>query len=164
MIAVRLPGPRTREQRTAAATIVVAALAGCSGRAAPTTCDGDLRGVYADIDAGGARWMLLDHGATLEAYPLFDDAVRDGELTGAPRVLDLTRTGGPGGAQLGGTLSRRYEQAGAMCRTSAPAHVVGCTADGLALVHATPTPPLEFLPCRPGRPLPSRRSRWVRRP
>lgn len=83
---------------------VVLVLAACSRRAEIASCDDDLRGVYV---ADGERWMVLDNGATLEAYPLFPDGARPSELdvtpsehTGAgalaalevaPRVIDLSR-------------------------------------------------------------------------
>jgi hypothetical protein len=56
--------------------VVLLAIAACSRRAEIATCDDDLRGLYV-VDstdgAGGERWMVLDNGATLEAYPLFHD-------------------------------------------------------------------------------------------
>ena len=49
---------------------VVLVIAACSRRDPIASCDEDLRGVYAD---GDERWMVLDNGETLEAYPLFPD-------------------------------------------------------------------------------------------
>jgi len=50
----------------------VLAVMACSRREPITSCDDDLRGVYA---AGDERWMLLDRGDVLEAYPLFPDGM-----------------------------------------------------------------------------------------
>jgi hypothetical protein len=72
----------------------VLAIAACR-RDPIASCDDDLRGVYL---AASERWMVLDHGATLEAYPLFPDvpggATGDAVLEVAPRVIDFER--GPG--------------------------------------------------------------------
>jgi hypothetical protein len=88
---------------------VVLVLAACSRRAEIASCDDDLRGVYV---ADGERWMVLDSGATLEAYPLFPDGGPPGErvvtppgrtsagapaaLEIAPRVIDLARAAAGG--------------------------------------------------------------------
>jgi hypothetical protein len=90
------------------------ALAAC-GRGAPIeTCNDSLHGVYA---SGDERWMVLDRGATLEAYPLFPDvagsdaagpgetgpgaagpgAAGPGALVVAPRAIELER--GPAGVE-----------------------------------------------------------------
>jgi hypothetical protein len=102
-----------RGLRHGAAVTCAIAAAACRPRAPIATCDDNLRGVYV---AERNRWMVLDEGATLEAYPLFPDVVRDepataGEGDGrpggvlaptaaaralevAPRVIDLTRRSG----------------------------------------------------------------------
>ena len=50
----------------------------------PKTCD-DLTGMWSD--PSGRSWMVLDHGAAIEAFPIFDDAID----SAAPRVIDLHR-------------------------------------------------------------------------
>jgi hypothetical protein len=82
---------------------LVLVIAACSRRDPIATCDDDLRGVYTD---GDERWMLIDHGATLEAYPLFPDGVAPdpngpngstpAEIVVAPRVVDFFRRARPG--------------------------------------------------------------------
>jgi hypothetical protein len=103
----------------------VLAFAACSRGAPIVSCDDDLRGVYV---AGDERWMVLDNGATLEAYPLFPDGAapaaerslpiggapgigvtasgaRDAsgptELVVAPRVIDFERDRVGAGSQHG---------------------------------------------------------------
>ena len=53
------------------------AVAACDRKPAVTTCDDDLHGVWVS-EAHGQRWMMLDNGPTLEAYPLFDDHILGG--------------------------------------------------------------------------------------
>lgn len=98
-------------------------LAACE-RHSVTSCSDDLHGVYAT--PAGERWMLLDEGKVLEAYPMFDDATG----SAAPRLVDLTR-----GAKLDGAMSRRFGDA---CIGKAPFHVTACTGDGLDVVYGAP--------------------------
>lgn len=143
-----------------AAVLVIAA---CSRRAELASCADDLRGVYV---ADGERWMMLDSGATLEAYPLFPDGGPPGDLVVAPRVIDLARPTGSGtGAQPGapaGTLRRRYMRRAERCDAQLPVHVTRCAGDTLELVLADPSPPLGFSPCTWPGPGPSRVARWRR--
>jgi hypothetical protein len=156
----------------------------CDRRAPIASCDDDLRGVYRADDAGGERWMVLDHRATLEAYPLFPDTAASPEpeiappiapeiaprlaLEIAPRVIDLARpSGGAAGgsaasAQLDGTVRRRYLQRAARCDAQAPVRVTRCADDTLELVLTDPQPPLGFAPCTWPRAAASRVERWRR--
>ena len=142
---------------------VVLAMAACSRRAELTSCDDDLRGVYV---AGGERWMVLDTGATLEAYPLFPDAPVSGDLVIAPRVIDLARDADPraaaGSRAPAGTLRRRYMRRAERCDAQLPVHVTSCAGDTLEIVLADPSPPLGFSPCTWPGPAPSRVVRWRR--
>jgi hypothetical protein len=138
--------------RLVGALIVV--LAGC-GRAPLETCGDDLRGVYA---SGGERWMVLDDGATLEAYPLFADGGSDPTLEIAPRVIELARTT----ASIAGTLRRRYMKQAARCDARAAVHVTRCAGNTLELVLTDPAPPISFTPCTYPRPAASRVERWQR--
>jgi hypothetical protein len=111
---------------------LVLAIAACSRRDPIASCDDDLRGVYA---AGHERWMVLDNGATLEAYPLFPDGAGPGpegalpaDIVVAPRVIDFQRVpmskppppagspGSPGSLKSPGSLAaglpRPLEQTG----------------------------------------------------
>lgn len=135
-----------------AAVLVTAVMASACDRRPPvTSCDDDLHGVW--VSDTGARWALLDRGATLEAYALFDDAVEDA----APRVIDLTRT-----QKLAGEVSRRYAHGGDACVAKAPIRIAKCKASGLQVVVADPQPPLSYAPCAWGRPAPSRLEHWRR--
>jgi hypothetical protein len=150
---------RGRPRRVGAVLVgpgVALAIAAC-GRAPIATCRDDLRGVYA---SGAERWMVLDDGATLEAYPLFPDGGGDPKLEIAPRVIELART--PGDAGLAGTLRRRYLQQAARCDAAVPVHVTRCAGDLLELVLADPAPPTQLAPCRWPRPGASRVARWQR--
>ncbi|HMG52146.1 MAG TPA: hypothetical protein VK601_01665 [Kofleriaceae bacterium] len=140
---------------------VVAISSACRGRAAIGSCDDDLRGVYAD---GAARWMVLDQGATLEAYPLFPDGDGPPELVTAPRRIELARAASPapGAAAITGSLRRRYMQRADSCDARVPVAITRCAGDGLELVLADPAPPLGFAPCRWPGPGPSRVARWRR--
>jgi len=164
---------------------VVLAVVACSRRAPLASCEDDLGGVYL---ADAERWMLLDHGETLEAYPLFPDgaaaapegappAGRDRVIV-APRAIDLTRgaaaSAGPSAGEvppagppatsppLAGTLRRRYMQRALACEAHVPVHVTRCAGDTLELVLANPSPPLAYAPCTWSRPGPSRVVRWRR--
>ena len=98
--------------------------------------------------------MILDNARTLEAYPLFDDAV-DG---GAPRVLDLTR-----GKELAGTMSRRFTRGGDDCVARAAVAVTACRDNALQLVLSEPVAPLTFAPCTwSDRTASSQVERWLR--
>jgi len=134
--------------------VVVLAIAAC-GRARALRCDDDLRGVWA---APAGRWMMLDNRATLEAYPMAPDAAIGSDVTGAPRVLDLSRT--PSG--LAGELHRRDSHGAATCEARSPVHITACTDDTLEVVLADPPAPLQLAPCRWPAPEPARVERWRR--
>ena len=84
------------------AVVTLVLCTACSTSAPLASCDDDLRGAWRD-EASGARWMILDRGASLEVYPLFSDAVP----AGAPRVIDLARSGGRGRSLRGRRRDRR---------------------------------------------------------
>ncbi|MEO7734319.1 MAG: hypothetical protein ABIY55_25400 [Kofleriaceae bacterium] len=149
----RLVGPPVAAGGVAALVIMLAAC----GRAPIATCGDDLRGVYA---SGAERWMVLDDGATIEAYPLFADGGGDPTLEVAPRVIELART--PGAPAIAGTLRRRYMQQAARCDARVPVHVTRCAGTTLELVFADPSPPTSFAPCTWPRPAASRVARWQR--
>jgi hypothetical protein len=134
----------------------VLATAACSRRAPIGSCDDNLRGVYA---AGAERWMVLDNGDTLEAYPLFPDVDGPPELEVGPRRIDLTRAPA---ATLAGTVHRRYMRRAEICEAQVPVHVTRCAGDALELVHADPAPPIGFSPCQWPGTNPSRVVRWQR--
>jgi hypothetical protein len=140
---------------------LVLAITACSAREPLASCADDLRGVYRD---GDQRWMVLDHGAALEAYPVFPDGSpaggRPDEPIAAPRVIDLAR--GAAAGALAGTLHRRYELGAQACDAGVPVHVTSCAGDTLTLVLADPSAPLGFSPCTWPRPEPSRVVRWRR--
>lgn len=139
--------------RAALASVLVA---GCSPRPHVGSCADDLTGAYEG--AAGQRWMVLDHGATLEAYPVFDDALRLDDVLAAPRVIDLQRA--PGG--LTGIATRRFARRADACETHAGVQVTACSAAGLDVTLADPPPPAALAPCTPGVALPARRERWRR--
>jgi hypothetical protein len=130
------------------ALLVAAALLGCDRRAAVSSCDDDLHGVW--IADGGARWSLIDHGKTLEAYPLFDDGL-------PPRLIDLERRD-----KLAGEVKRRYMQRGDECISKAPIRIAKCKDNTLQVVVADPQPPIGFAPCAWGQPAASRVEQWRR--
>jgi hypothetical protein len=141
---------------------LVLAVAACSHRVELASCDDALGGVYV---ADGERWMVLDSGATLEAYPLFPDGGPPGELVVAPRVIDLARRAAPGSGVRGtpaGTLRRRYMRRAERCDAQLPVRITRCAGDTLELVLADPSPPLGFSPCTWPGPAPSRVVRWRR--
>ena len=134
---------------------ILFAIAACSKHAPVATCSDDLHGVWRD--GAGARWMVLDNDATLEAYPLFPDSV-GGDVVGAPRVIDLTRAG----ERLDGTVHRRFEHRADRCDARAPIHVTACKDDALEVVIADPAAPIDVAPCRWPVAPPSRVERWHR--
>jgi hypothetical protein len=138
--------------RLGLAAAVISLHGACARRAPVTSCDDDLHGVW--IGGGGARWMMLDNSATLEAYPMFDDSVPGG----APRVIDLRR-----GEKLQGNVKRRFMAGPTVCEATAPIRIAKCKADGLQIVVADPQPPLALAPeCRWPSPAPSRVEHWRR--
>jgi hypothetical protein len=129
-------------------------LAAC-GRPAITSCDDDLGGIYS---FEGARWIVVDHGSTLEAFPMFPDvpAVPDTEV--APRVIDLERTT----AGVAGLVKRRYMRGSKACTSRVPARVTACRTESIDMVLADPVPPLAVDPCAFPRHDVNRRERWLR--
>jgi hypothetical protein len=102
--------------------------------------------------------MFLDHGETVEAFPMFPDSAGGGDLVGAPRVIDLTRT--PVG--LDGEIRRRFELRGAACDARAPVHIGAC-GDALEVTMAELPSPVEMMPCRWGVAPEPRTERWPQR-
>jgi hypothetical protein len=140
------------------------AIAACHRRAPLASCDDDLRGVYS---AGpDERWMILDSGDKLEAYPLFPDVEGPPDLEIHPRRIDLSRDSALSTASasttLVGTVHRRYLRRAEICEAQVPVHVTRCGGDTLELVLTDPAPPLGFSPCTWPGPAPSRLVRWQR--
>jgi len=96
---------------------------------------------------------MLDHDATLEAYPMFDD----GSADGAPRAIDLTRT-----EKLEGQIKRRFMRGADLCDAHAPIRIVKCKANALEVVLADVPAPLAYAPCEWPRSAPSRVEWWRR--
>jgi hypothetical protein len=117
--------------------IAVAVIAGCDRRAPIATCKQNLSGTYL---ADGKRWMLEDHGDTLEAWPLFPDIPANGELEIAPRVIDFVRND----EGVSGNVRRRYMRGREQCNAKIPARITVCADDALDVVLADPVPPLQF--------------------
>jgi hypothetical protein len=141
---------------TRAAVLAGMLATACQQRAPLASCDDNLRGVYV---AGSERWMILDSGDRLEAYPLFPDVDGPRELEIHPRRIDLTRATDP---TLAGTVHRRYLRRADICEAQAPVHLTRCAGDTLELVLTDPAPPLGFSPCQWPGPAPSRLVRWQR--
>ena len=141
--------------------LVVVLTAACSSSSpAITSCDDRLAGVW--LGERDVPWMVLDHGATLEVYPLFDDGHPAGTpvaVETAPRGIDLARESG----SLRGVVKRRYMNDAASCDARATATVTRCEGAELELVLADPQPPLSYAPCAWGPPDVARRVRWRRR-
>jgi hypothetical protein len=144
--------------------VAVFVLAACHRRAPLASCRDNLRGVYTTGPDGAERWMILDSGDALEAYPLFPDVAGPRELEIAPRRIDLARSpsASAGPATLAGTVHRRYMRRADQCDAKASVHVTRCTGDTLELVVTDPAPPLDFSPCQWPGPAPSRLVRWQR--
>ncbi|HEX3473393.1 MAG TPA: hypothetical protein VHT91_00050 [Kofleriaceae bacterium] len=155
----------TRRRSTPCAAVLAGLLAAACHRRPPlASCDDDLRGVYVAGSDGSERWMILDNGARLEAYPLFPDVDGPRELEIHPRRIDLTRTPAApaAAATLAGTVHRIYLRRADICEAQVPVHVSRCAGDTLELVLTDPAPPLGFAPCTWPGPAPSRRVRWHR--
>jgi hypothetical protein len=102
--------------------------------------------------------MFLDHGKTVEAFPVFADGAGSGDLLGAPRVIDLTRTA----TGLEGVVHRRFEQRGEVCDARGSLLIGGC-GDALDVTMAELPSPIEMKPCRWGAAPVPRTERWPRR-
>ena len=137
-----------------ALALACAAPVACDRRPAVTSCDDNLDGVW--VTPAHAHWMMLDHGATLEAYPMFDDGSA-GESMGAPRAIDLTR-----GDKLAGEIKRRFMRGADLCDAHAPIHVAKCKDDALEVVLADVVAPIAYAPCEWPQPAPSRVEWWKR--
>lgn len=157
-----------------AAVVLTMLTSACAREAEITSCDARLDGAW--LDADGRPWAVIDNGATLEVYPMFDDSKPAGvpaDLVPAPRVIDLARadmaaTAGDrkrprrASGTLAGSVKRRYTRGADSCIAKASAAVTTCTRDGLELVLADPPPPVALVPCTFGTSAPSRRERWRR--
>jgi hypothetical protein len=143
---VRVRGSKRWSLAAAAlASVVICAGGACDRRPPPlASCDDDLRGVYV---ADGRRWMILDDGGKLEAYPLFPDVTPVPELEVAPRVIGLERTE----AGITGQVRRRYMRGSHACVAKVPARITACSGDTLQLVLDEPAPPLAW-PAAPEQP------------
>jgi hypothetical protein len=140
------------------AALLVAVLAACDRGATVTACDDVLTGAYATPTG---RWMLLDHGRTLEAYPIEFDAPRDRpDVIVAPRAVELHRDG----ATVAGELHRRYMVGAERCEARAPVRLRGCGHDALDVELGEVAAPLTFTPCTWSPPPPPRREAWRREP
>lgn len=133
---------------------------GCSSSSPPiASCADSLAGTW---HSDGGDWMILDRGAAIEAYPLFDDSRERGgdpAIVVAPRAIDLRRTGD----EIAGEISRRYMRGGDGCIAKVPVHVLSCSGSTLELVLADTSPPTRFGPCvESARRNPSRREKWRR--
>ena len=137
-------------------------MTGCGRRAPLVSCDDNLRGVY--VAGPDERWMILDNGDKLEAYPLFPDVDGPPDLEIHPRRIDLTRApaGSAAPATLAGTVHRRYLRRAEICEAQVPVHVTRCAGDTLELMLTDPAPPLGFSPCSWPGPAPPRLVRWER--
>ncbi|GEM_PF-1687920 len=140
--------------------LAIAVVAGCSQSAPPlATCADSVAGTWR-TDAG--EWMLIDRGAAIEGYPLFDDSrepTGDPAVVVAPRAIDLRREGDV----ITGEISRRYMRGGDACVAKVPVHVLSCSGAMLELVLADTSAPTQFAPCAEStRKNPSRREKWQR--
>ena len=128
---------------------------GCERRAAIASCDANLAGQYS---IEGQRWAVVDHGATLEAVPMFSDVPAIAGLEIAPRWIDLARTANG----IAGHVRRRYMRGSSICTAKRAVRVTACVADTLDLLIADPVPPIEFEPCTFPRADANRHERWHR--
>lgn len=127
-------------------------LSACQHRAPITSCDDNVHGVY--VTPAGTRWMVLDNGPTLEAYPLFDDSVPGG----APQVIDLHRDG----ARLSGEIRRRFMLRDVTCDARATIHVTTCRGADLQVVLGDVAPPVTYSPCTWPQQQPTHVETWHR--
>jgi hypothetical protein len=118
--------------------VALAVVASCDRRAPIASCDQDLTGTYV---SDGKRWIIQDHGDTLEAFPLFADIpAGDPSLEIAPRVIDLVRLDDG----ISGAVRRRYMRGPAQCHAKIPVRITACAGDTLDVLLADPVPPLQF--------------------
>lgn len=128
-----------------AATLALAPLAACDRTPSVASCADHLGGVWVSAD-GAARWHILDGGARLEAYPLVKELPpAPAGAIAAPARLDLRRTG----AEVVGTVARRWQHGAALCVVRAPARIRGCAADRLTLIMDPTTAPADLAACAP---------------
>ncbi|MBA2541927.1 MAG: hypothetical protein H0V17_19940 [Deltaproteobacteria bacterium] len=139
------------------AVIAVAGFGGCQRRAPVTSCASDLSGEY---ESSAGRWMLIDHGPRVEAYPLFTDVPAAGDLEVAPRMIEWRRTAD---GSLRGETRRRYMKTSASCLARVPARITSCASDTLDIVLGDTAAPLSFTPCQFGRVEPAHVERWTHR-
>jgi len=135
---------------------IVIALAAC-GHDQLATCDDDLGGVWRVPD--GTTWFVLDHGMTLEAYPMMPDAQGPHDLVTAPRVVELARDHA---GKIAGQTRRRFMRRADSCEAHVATHVATCQADTLEVVTSDLVAPLGFAPCTWPAAEPARVERWRR--
>jgi hypothetical protein len=144
--------------RRVAIVAAVLCTAACSREPALRSCADRLAGVW--HDPAGRRWALVDRGAALEIYPLFDDSRPEGDprIVVAPRWLELSRAE----RALTGTVHRIYMRGADACEAAVPVRVTSCAGSELELELADPTPPTAFAPCAWVPVEPARTERWRR--
>ena len=142
-----------------AAWLVTIALFGCRETPSIATCADSLQGVWRDEQ--GREWSILDHGPTLEIYPVFADGAPPGtplDVEVAPRVIDLTRNG----YEVKGRLHRRFMRGSKECEPGLPVWIGYCRGNTINLELAEPPVPSNFDPCElPTSPMPAKTG-WTR--
>jgi hypothetical protein len=136
--------------------LIVVALVACGRTHHVASCDDDLDGVW---HAPDGAWMMIDHGVTLEAYPMQPDAPAVGsDMVAAPRTLDLER----GEVTLTGSMRRRFMRRADTCDARATVRVTACRSDMLEVVTTAIATPIDVAPCRWPAPQPAHVERWTR--
>ena len=135
------------------AALALLALAACREPPPPlTSCADSLEGVWRTTDAPPRRYHILDHGATVEAFPMWDTtrladgrkavlppdpdaALADTDLpVRSPVRIQLDRRG----ETVAGTASYRLRAGGRDCTVSGPARLTACA--GASAVLSTRLP------------------------
>lgn len=133
-----MPADATRRRRAALALLAALSATACRREAPLRSCRDSLAGVWRVLDgdapvAPPRRWALLDRGARVEGYPLFDDSDATATAPGddrirSPRSLALIRSH----TSLVGHVERWVMRGAQKCPLRAPARVFGCKAEVVA--------------------------------
>ena len=140
-------------------TFAIALLAlGCHREPAIQSCRDPIGGQWQVSDVGphhGESWALLDRGATLEMYPLFNmtsttAVADDAPIFVAQPMINATRSSDQSLEELIGRGSLRITQGGTVCVRRQYVAIEGCRDDVIHVAMPVWQPPSNPTQCATG--------------
>lgn len=134
--------PRAPAALLALLSGVGAACGSSSPAASPPDCAAPLTGVW-QPEGSPHRWAVLERGAALEAYPIFDDTAGAGDAVVSPRRVIAVR----GKTAFLGRVERWVMREARSCSLRAPVRIE-CRPGGLRFELPELLPPSDFVTCQ----------------